>query len=109
MLLKFFKLCSSSNDSSGVTDVQLKNVCVLFCKAKYFPSFFLCYNLAHLRSRDATFRVSVVTAISDMKIALVGEGDECQHLALIITGDVISVINSDRDDSVFVVYINSDI
>ena len=31
---------------------------------------------------------------------------ECQHLALLISGDVISDINSDRDDTVFVVYIN---
>ena len=34
---------------------------------------------------------------------------ECQHLALIISEDVISVINSDRNDSVFVVYMNCDI
>ena len=33
-------------------------------------------HLAHLRSRDEIFRVSVVIAISDMKNALVGEGVE---------------------------------
>ena len=44
-----------------------------------------------------------------MKNALVGEGVECQHLAIIISGDVILDINSDRHDTVFVVYINSDI
>ena len=34
---------------------------------------------------------------------------ESRTFALIISGDVISDIKSDRDDTVFVVYINSDI
>ena len=34
---------------------------------------------------------------------------EGQRLALIISGDVISDINSDRDVTVFVMYIDSDI
>ena len=55
-----------------------------------------------------------------MKNALEGEGVECQHLTLIISGDATSlqiaglqdhasIINSERDNSVFVVCINSDI
>ena len=86
-----------------------ENCVCCFVRQNTCTVFFLFYKLARLQSRDATFHVSGVTAISDTKNAFVGEGVECQHLALIISGDVIFIINSDRDDSIFVVYINSDI
>ena len=53
-----------------------KCMLAVFVRQITCPVFSVVPLLARLRSRDEIFRVSVVTAISDMKNALVGEGVE---------------------------------
>ena len=80
-------LRSSSIDSSGVADVQLKIMC-RFIRQNSCPVVCLFYNLALRRDMQLSASQSSLPSPT-MKNALVGERVECYHLALIISRDAI--------------------